>query len=339
MVVHGPGAFDHGDVARLLERIHPRRIIVAGVMARTAAEESGFDVEFDGRPPSRVIAEIAGPVFLVNRGKTPQSGRVFGDIVASRLGGRGLVHVECAVPVVYTWDGGDPLLALGLCGLTGFDSEDATSSGEGTGDIRQIRGCVPGEPVFINGIVIGRATGDTVSLRHAGDGIEAVSGIELKPHGLEKLRLLPGLNLGTAWCKSGPVRSAHPSLVPRAARQGRIVVVDHCGHRIYEMLSGDCCGVLAIGDDTTAVCGHVCVHRGIPVLGITDQDCDTLLPSAFAQGSVILDTRPERDDDLGGEIAALVPDRHAVWEGWVQEILDRTQGRAQILLDLRDAPT
>jgi hypothetical protein len=308
-------------------------------MARTAAEESGLDLEFDSRPPSRVIAEISGPVFLVNRGKTPQSGKVFGDIVASRLGGRGLVHVECSVPVVYTWDGGDPLLALGLCGLTGFASEDLRSTGEGNGEIRQIRGCLPGEPVFVNGIIIGRATGETVSLRHTVTGIEAVSGIDLKPHGVEKLSRAPGLSLGTAWCKSGTVRSSHPSFGTRAVREGRIVVADHCGHRIYDLLDGDCCGVLAIGDDTTTVCGHVCVHRGIPVLGVTDLDCDIILPSAFAQGSVVLDTRPERDDDLGGEIAALVPEGPALWDGWVREVIDRMAGRVRIVLDLRDALT
>jgi hypothetical protein len=62
MVIHGPEVFDHGDAAWLLERLSFGRAIVAGVMARTAAEESGLPVEFDGRPPSRVIREIEGPV-------------------------------------------------------------------------------------------------------------------------------------------------------------------------------------------------------------------------------------------------------------------------------------
>ena len=42
MVVHGPEAFDAGDVERMIGLLAPRLVLVAGVMARTAAEESGL---------------------------------------------------------------------------------------------------------------------------------------------------------------------------------------------------------------------------------------------------------------------------------------------------------
>lgn len=336
MVVHGPEIFDRGDAGWLLDHIRPGRTIVAGVMARTAAEESGLDVEFDGRSPSRVITEITGPVFLASRGKTPGSGRVFGGIVASRLGSRGLVHVECSSRTVYTWNSGDPLLALGLAGLTGYGSEDAVTIPEEDDTVRTIRGCLPGEPVYVNGIVIGRATGETVTLKAGSGGIEAVSGIVVKHHGIEKLGRSAPVDLRTAWCKSGAVRSAVAKSGCRAPRAGRVVVIDHCGHTIYRSLEPDCCGVLAIGDDTTAVCGHVCLHRGIPVLGITDNDCDAILPSAFAPGSVILDTRPDRDDDLGLVAAAMVQGDTVVWDDWVDALLARFAGRTTITLDLRE---
>src|SRR5512136_2086471 len=90
MVVHGPELFDQGDVAWLLDLLCPRCIIVAGVMARTAAEESGLPVEFHAQPPSRVILAQGDPVFLANRGKNAETGELFGNIVASRLGDRGL---------------------------------------------------------------------------------------------------------------------------------------------------------------------------------------------------------------------------------------------------------
>lgn len=335
MVVHGPEVFDRGDIAWLLDRISPRRVIVAGVMARTAAEESGLEVEYDSRPPSRVIAGIEGPVFLANRGKTPHSGMVFGDIVSSRLTGRGLVHVECSSGTVYTWNGGDALLAMGLAGLTGYDSKDVTSTKRPDGEVRQIRGCIMGEPVFVNGIVIGKATAEIVEIRYDGDGIQPVSGLEVKPHGLEKLRRAGAIDLSTAWCKSGAVRSAGAKAGVRARERGRVVVIDHCGHEMYGRIGDDCCGILAIGDDTTAVSGHICLHRGIPVLGITDQDCDTILPSAFAPGSVILDTRPERDDDVGTEVAAIVPEGEVCWEDWVGDVMVRLSGRITVIIDLR----
>ena len=44
MVVHGPEAFDAGDVGRLIALLSPRRVLVAGGLARTAAEESGLSV-------------------------------------------------------------------------------------------------------------------------------------------------------------------------------------------------------------------------------------------------------------------------------------------------------
>lgn len=336
MVAHGPELFDCGDAARLIGLLAPSRVIVAGVMARTAAEESGLPVEFDSRPPGRVIRDTEGPVFLANRGRTPHSGRVFGDIVASRLESRGLVHIECSDARVYCWNGGDRPLARDLAARTGYTFTEAAGTDSPQPHTRQIRGCIPGEPVYVNGIVIGRATAETVGLRSVGGIIEPESGLAPKPHGLEKLGRAGTIDIASAWCKSGPVRAAAARAGGRAARYGRIVVIDHCGHGIYSRLSTDCCGVVAIGDDTTAVCGHVCLHRGIPVLGITDNDADSILPSAFAPGSVILDTRPERDDDTGAEIAGLVPDTPVCWDDFVRDVIGRFFGRAAIVLDLRE---
>ena len=86
-----------------------------------------------------------------------------------------------------------------------------------------------------------------------------------------------------------------------------MLVIDHCGHEIYARMPDDCCGVLAIGDDTTSVCGHILAHRGIPVPGIVDGDRDVIVPPAFAAGSVIAEVLGERDDDVGREIAKKVP--------------------------------
>ena len=337
MVVHGPEVFDHGDAAWLLARIRPASVIVAGVMARTAAEESALDVVFDSRPPSRVIADSGGAAFLLNHGKTPQSGKIFGSIVASRLIGRGLVQVECSSHTVYRWDGGDTALAQALAGHTGFVLEDAPSQNMDDEGTRTIRGCIPGEPVFVNGIVIGRATGDEVVLRMDHGALVPVRGLVPKAHGIEKLLRSDVPDISTAWCKSGAVRASAARPGSRAGRSGRIVVIDHCGHTIYSRIDASCCGVLAIGDDTTAVCGHICMHRGIPVLGVTDQDIDAILPSAFAPGSVVLDTRPERDDDVGAEIAAMVVAGDACWDDWVRDVLDQFSGRVTVVLDLREA--
>jgi len=336
MVVHGPELFDQGDAAWLMEVLSPKRVIVAGVMARTAAEESGLRVEFNAQPPSRVIRALDEPVFLANRGKTPQTGELFGNIVASRLGDTGLVHIECSSRTVYCWNGVDEELAGILSRLTGFGKKSFISTVRRQRNVREIRGCIPGEAVYVNGMVIGRATGPIVVLRSRGGRVEPCSGLEPKPHGLEKLSLNQSIDISTAWCKSGPIRSAAPHTNGKAPGSGRVLVIDHCGHEIYARMPDDCCGVLAIGDDTTAVSGHICAHRGIPVLGIVDGDRDTIVPSAFAPGSVVVEALGERDDDVGIEIAGKVPDVQIVWDAWVQEILAYLNKRVRVVIDLRE---
>jgi hypothetical protein len=336
MVVHGPELFDHGDVAWLMEVLSPRRIVVAGVMARTAAEESGLRVEFNAQPPSRVIRALDDPVFLANRGKTKKTGELFGNIVASRLGDNGLVHIECSSRTVYCWNSGDEDLAGILSRLTGFGRKSLKSTVHRQRNVREIRGCIPGEAVYVNGIVIGRATEDVVVLKSRGGIVEPCSGLEPKPHGLEKLSLDQSIDISTAWCKSGPIRTAAPRMNGKAPGSGRVLVIDHCGHEIYARMPEDCCGVLAIGDDTTAVSGHICAHRGIPVLGIVDGDRDTIVPSAFAPGSVVVEVLGERDDDVGREIAKKVPDVQVVWDDWVQEILVYLDKRVRVVTDQRD---
>jgi hypothetical protein len=307
-------------------------------MARTAAEESGIPCEFDGRPPRRVIRDLSGPVFLANRGKTGETGRVFGGIVASRLGGLGLVHLECATRTVFCWGNGDAGLAGALARLTRYTQESLPVPEPGIEGMRTIRGCLPGEAVYVNGIVIGTATGDPVVIAERDGTVTPVSGLDMKPHGIEKLERTGVTDIGTAWCKSGHIRTGLPQQGEAARAAGRVLVIDHCGHDIYRLMPDDCCGVLAIGDDTTAVCGHVCSHRGIPVLGIVDGDIDVIVPSAFARGSVVAEAVRERDDDLGREIAGRVPKGTTDWYAWVKSVLDHLGSRVRIRIDLRQRP-
>jgi len=339
MVVHGPEIFDSGEVAWLLATLKPARTVVAGVMARTAAEESCLPVEFLGKPPSEILRTNEGSVFLANRGKTAESGKIFGEIVASRLGNHGLVHVECTSRTIFCRDGGDRALAAAIAHLTGYEIADVKTVRVPfpiMPEFREIRGCIPGEAVYLNGIIIGRATAATVVIRWNGDQIEPVTGLLPKPHGIEKLSHLGQVDLATAWCKSGTIRAAVPKAIGHAPEEGRVLVLDHCGHEFYARLPDDCCGVLAIGDDTTAVCGHISLHRGIPVLGIVDGDQDVIVPSGFARGSVVLETIAERDDDVGTEVARHVRLHQVQWTDWVEEILLHLQGRVRIVLDVRD---
>jgi len=334
MVIHGPEIIDSGDAALLVNILQPTRIIISGVMARTAAEESGLPVEFSGSPPSMTMKNLDQRCFLANQGKTSLSGQVFGEIVASRLEQRGLVQLESAERCIYLWNGGDEMLAKELSELTGFilvsmsgERNRIDEGGDRTDEMRKIRGCIPGEAVFVNGIVIGTATEETVTIASIDGHIVPMSGLIPKAHGLEKVG---PVRIRTAWCKSGTIRSVSPSITRQMRRVGRILVVDHCAHEIYQRIGSDICGILSIGDDTTAVCAHIGAHLGIPVFGVVDGDIDLVVPCGHAPGSVIIETVRERDDDIGREIASQIPDGEVSWDTWVKETLEILGERVRV---------
>ena len=85
MVVHGPEPFDRGDVGRLLDALGPCRVLVSGVMGRTAAEESGVACEYCGVPPSMVFAHLTGPSLLLNLREDAGVGNCLGEMWPWRL--------------------------------------------------------------------------------------------------------------------------------------------------------------------------------------------------------------------------------------------------------------
>ncbi|MCQ8894680.1 MAG: DUF2117 domain-containing protein [Methanolinea sp.] len=323
MVAHGPEIFDSGYAAWLASCLSPAKIIVAGIMARVAAEESGLSCEFAHVPPSVVIQKIKGPCFLANQGKTAESGRVFGEIVAQKLGDRGLIHVECSSREVICWRREPNDISREIAHRTGFplvraDVQERTI----THKIRVIRGCIPGEPVFVNGTIIGCATNPEVVLAVENGHLVPRSGLWAKDHGIEKLERAGPVDLSTAWCKSGSVRSQLPRQAGRPPRRGRVVFIDHCGHDLFRKLAGNgVCGIVSIGDDTTAVCGHIGAHLGIPVLGIVDGDTDGIVPPVFAPGSVVVCAEGISDDELGRQVAKVIPPGEEEWEVCVEKIL------------------
>ncbi|HON82278.1 MAG TPA: DUF2117 domain-containing protein [Methanoregulaceae archaeon] len=331
LVIHGPEPFDSGEAAFLIEQLAPSRIIVAGVMARTAAEESGIPCELAGLPPSMVIRDLPLETVLANHGKTPDSGRIFGEIVASRLAPRGILHLEASSRTLFLWNREPDTLAQETAERTGYMIEEVRTPPLGDTSQRIIRGCLPGEAVFVNGIVIGQATGPEVVIRKEGRSIIPVSGMHAKDHGLEKLADQPFIDLSRVWCKSGLVRTALPRAGEPRTGPGRVLFIDHCGHRLYDVITPETRGIVCVGDDTTAVCGHIAAHLGIPVLGIVDGDADGIVPSSFAPGTVIARAVRERDDDIGREIQGMIPGKMVAWDDVVENLIGYLGERVEII--------
>ncbi|MEN6341733.1 MAG: DUF2117 domain-containing protein, partial [Methanospirillum sp.] len=183
-----------------------------------------------------------------------------------------------------------------------------------------------------DGLVIGRATADEVVLVSDGEGLAAERGCALKAHGIEKLRRRGPIRLPGAWCTAGPLRTARPRTSPRREARGRVLVLDHDAVVLYRELADDHCGLLAIGDDTTAAALHIGVHLGLPVLGIIDGDGDSIVPPCGgAAGSLVLLATADRDDDLGREIADGCDDRPTDWEAFVARTLRILRGRVRVV--------
>lgn len=89
MVVHGPEIFDTGYVYRLNNAIRPERIIVAGVMARTAAEESGIPVEDREFPRQEPSGTSKAASFLQTAGKRRSRGGFSGKSLRAGSGAGG----------------------------------------------------------------------------------------------------------------------------------------------------------------------------------------------------------------------------------------------------------
>lgn len=335
-IFHGPFVFDEGDAARIYHALSPERCIVAGVMGRTAAAASGLPLTYADAPPSVVINAMDGVCILVNRGKTPASGRRFGEIVASRISG-GLIHIECSDQTVYLWNDGDHGIAEEISDRIRYRLVSMNSSPRDQPEMRRICGCIPGEPVMVEGITIGYATAEEAVISCEDGILMPISGIRLKLHGIEKLHAAGCPPLDQAWCKSGWIRRAAPENPVRSAPPcGRVQTIDHAGITIYRFITPDTCGLLSIGDDTTAVCGHIGAVLGVPVFGITDGDGDEIVSEAYAPGSVIVRTTSGTDDQVGLEIAASLPEGSQIcWNDLVTSLLERFSGSIRVVRDLR----
>ena len=104
---------------------------------------------------------------------------------------------------------------------------------------------------------------------------------------------------------------------------GKVVLIDHVAEYTFE-LAADAELAVTVGDDTTAIAGDILSRLGIPILGITDGDCDNIAcRTEIFPGSVVLRLAAGNDDILGkklkqellgGENSAVLEDIYAFKE-------------------------
>jgi hypothetical protein len=165
---------------------------------------------------------------------------------------------------------------------------------------RELGGVLPGENVWVNGVVVGRATSEQVAIGRDGTGHIIAQGIELKATGIARLGVYDPLK---AHVRSGLVRrTSAPLRVRQGRRSSGTFLIDHAAERaIYHCR--DASLVVTVGDDTSRTADSVLARFGVPIVAIIDGDEDGISNDhALAEGSVVLRMKPGTDDLVGAEV-------------------------------------
>ncbi|NJD75571.1 MAG: DUF2117 domain-containing protein [Candidatus Methanoperedens sp.] len=331
IILHGPEIIDEGSAERIIRIFKMRHEVIArlgGTMGRTAVLDSGLENVIDisqGLTPSETIIALGdsiGLAILLNNGKTLETGRYFGRIVASKLESHSrppFVHIESpdnSGRIIYYWPETRrcAVYVKKILAKHYKDYDLPIERGiplpphvriEGDLLIRRICGASPGENIRLDGIVIGTVINPEPEIVCKDGRVVDVRGINIKHHGLEKLANRK-IDLSNAKIKTGNIRrTLHKPLMKKAEggiSSETVAIIDHCAESTFELVK-DAGLVITVGDDTTAIAADILVRFGIPVIGITDGDIDNVLEnSAMPAGSVIIRVRAGFDDIVGKEV-------------------------------------
>jgi hypothetical protein len=310
VIVHGPEAVDSGLALRVMETASSLghvRAMVGGATAVAAVIDAGLEGTIsigDRELPSLAITRALNGsdlVLLVNHGKGRVSALAFGRLVMSRVPRTSIPVVQVDDGLTIIWSGDDPSLT-GVAPLFGNEVLDLRGEPKVSAEsCRRLSGVVPGENIWIDGHVIGRATREEVLICQGPAGELQVEGIELKPTGVQRLGRF---DLPSAIIRSGQVRRTRAT--PRSLRSkgGVACLIDHCAEEaVYRCR--DAAYVVTVGDDTSKIAAALLYRLGVPVIAITDGDEDGISSDDILYpGSYVFRLLPGNDDLVGAMIAA-----------------------------------
>ncbi|MCE8423936.1 MAG: DUF2117 domain-containing protein [Candidatus Methanoperedens sp.] len=336
IVLHGPEIIDTGSAKRVIEIFKKELDIISilgGTMGRTAVLDAGLENIIDiskGLTPSETINALKGSIdlaILLNHGKTLDTGRHFGRIIASRLDpSMPFVHIErpdLAGRIIYYVSRTKRCAEFVKQFMKKHDENYDLQIEQGNllpmyvrpdRDllIRRVSGAFPGENIRLEGVVIGEVINQALEIVCKDGKVIELRGGKIKQHGLEKINERK-INIFTARVKTGNIRRTKHE--PRIAKiqhkkQGRsVALIDHCAESTFELIK-DADLVVTVGDDTTAVAADILTRLGIPIIGITDGDLDRIIEdNMIPEDSVIVRVTPGHDDSVGKEIFEKLMDK------------------------------
>lgn len=306
LVVHGAEVIDSGTAAWVLDRLQREAEVVAtlgGAMGTAALIDAGLQDRVSVVPRQLVshalpaLEQECDATVMMNWSKTRESGLGFGSIVYDRVAtklNKPMVQMDRGFYV--EWVPPMPPLLRSVVEELGMVRVDRPPREAPSEERRVLHGVLPGESVWINGTVVGRATSSEVAVMLCDGKLELLN-VEVKEHGMEKVRVY---DLQRAVIRSGSVRRTTSSTFTAPPAGGeRVILVDHRAEdSIFRARWAR--AAVTVGDDTTRVASSLLARLGVPVIGIVDGDEDGICQDCAASpGSVTLVLYPGNDDQVG----------------------------------------
>ena len=184
VVLHGPEVIDTGLAKKVMDLLSDEgevEAVMSGYTGVVAIVDAGLEEVVDisrARKPSGELSRLSATndvLLLVNYAKSRDSAVSFGRIVYSRCRDKvtkPIIQIDRGILI--DWNERDERAAIHLAqelGLEVLDVGADASSAEEDDQARRVHGVVPGENVWIDGVVIGKATSSEVWLRKRPDGL------------------------------------------------------------------------------------------------------------------------------------------------------------------------
>ncbi|MFZ3384638.1 MAG: DUF2117 domain-containing protein [Candidatus Methanoperedens sp.] len=352
IILHGPEIVDVGSAGKIIgifKKEHDVTARLGGTMGRTAVLDAGLENVIDisrGLTPSETIIAMKNDIdlaILLNHGKTLDTGRYFGRIVASKLDNSlPFVHIESPDNngrIIYYYQPAKRCAQFVRKFLVKYDGtydlpvepgipEPSHIRIDGASVIRSIRGAFIGENIRLDGVVIGEILDPDIEIICRDGKIAGFKGIKVKSHGLEKLESRK-IDLFKAKVKTGGIRRTRskPRIGDISSKNSnnKISIIDHAAESTFELVH-DAGLVITVGDDTTTIAADILARLGIPVIGIIDGDIDNVLENTVvSEGSVIIRVMQGFDDVVGREVS------REIMQGKQQSRHNRDELAARIL--------
>lgn len=182
--------------------------------------------------------------------------------------------------------------------LNGECPIDVTNRDDKKKVYRTIKGVLPNENIFVNGVVVGKSTSKDLTLIAKDGYLVDMIGGEIKKHGVEKLSKI---DLNAAIVKTGLLRTSKVKariLNHENTDLFKVSLLNHVAEDTYSFK--DCDLVITVGDDTSLVSSDILYRFNTPIIGITDGDLDKVVESPFKnKKSRIIELEAGFDDIIG----------------------------------------